>query len=368
MTVYLVTAFVTIFLAFLSDREVKKASASFLDVPERNRGQIKNKLIYAAIGFLLFGVSAARIAVGGDYWRYTSIFSLLAQNRDGAVATEIGFNLLVKAVQHVFGFDGKQYLIIFAIVAFITVLFFMRGLEEHSDDFAISFSMFMLLGYYASSFNSIRNYLAFAVAFYSVKYIFKREFWKFAILILFAASFHMSALIVLLAYPLGLIRWKVWSIVPVALGSVSLLAFPNFYRRLIFLVYPHYENSIYDVVDISYINIARFAGVLILSIIFYKKVIKDSEKYRFAFNMNLFAGIIYICCSFMPVVSRIGYYFNIFQLILIPAFIDAIPKKWVRVVLKVLLVTLCSGYYLYFLHQSRTDATVLVPYFCWIIN
>ena len=325
MAVYLTLAAMTIFLGFFVDSKVKKPEKSFFDDPNRTRGRVQNKMIYALIFFLLFAVSATRIAVGGDYWSYTSIFSLLAQNRDKSVATEIGFNLLVKAVQHLFGFDGKQYIIIFAIVAFVTILFFMKGLDELSEDFAISFAMFMLLGYYASSFNSIRSYLAFAVAFYSVKFIFRREFWKFVLLVLLASTFHIS-------------------------------------------MYPQYENTIYDTWEISYTNIARCVLVLIFAIVLYKKVIKDSEKNRFLFNMNIFATIVYICCSFLPVVSRIGYYFNIFQIILIPTLINAIPKKWVRIVLKDLLIAAGFAYYVYFLYSSRTNGTRLIPYFNWIIN
>ena len=176
MAVYLILAAVTIAIGFFVDSKVEKYDKSFFEEPNRSKGRVFNKLIYVLIFFLLFAVSATRIAVGGDYWSYTSIFNLLAQNRDKSVATEFGFNILVKIVQHLFGYDGKQYIIIFAIVAFVTILLFIKGLDELSEDFAISFAMFMLLGYYASSFNSIRSYLAFAVAFYSVRYIFKREF------------------------------------------------------------------------------------------------------------------------------------------------------------------------------------------------
>lgn len=368
MAVYLILAFLTIALGFFVDSKVEKPVKSFFDDPNRSRGRVQNKTIYMLIFFLLFAVSATRIAVGGDYWSYTSIFNLLAQNRDKSVATEIGFNLLVKIIQHLFGFDGKQYIIIFAVVAFATIYFFMKGMDELSDDFAISFAMFMLLGYYASSFNSIRSYLAFSVAFYSVKYIFKREFWKFAVLVLLASTFHISILIILVAYPIGLIKWKPWSIAVMSAISASFLALPNVYRRLVFLVYPQYENTIYDTGEISYTNIARCVLVLIFAIILYKKVIKDSEKNRFLFNMNIFATIVYICCSFLPVVSRIGYYFNIFQIILIPTLINAIPKKWIRVVLKVLLIAAGFAYYIYFLHSSKTNGTRLLPYFNWIIN
>lgn len=367
MTVYIVTAVITCVLALLFEHEECKET-NFIETREMTRVHFKNKIVCAMIFFVLFAVSAGRIAVGKDYWRYTEIFDLLSQGRDKSVATEIGFNLLVKIVQALIGFDGKKYIAIFAIVAFITIYFFVRGLEDQAEFFALSFFLYMSLGYYASSFNSIRNYLAFAVAFYSVKYIFRREFWKFALIILIASTFHMTVLVVLIAYPLGLMKWKWWKAVILAAGSLSLVFFQDFYRRIVFFFYPHYENSIFDVGDFSAVNIIRCAGTLILALILYKRALKGNEKNMFYFNMNVFAAVVYCFCSFLPVVSRVGYYFNVFQIVLIPNLIKTMPKKWMRIASTAAIIVFGSIYYIYFLHMSKTDGTGLVPYLNWVTN
>lgn len=367
MVYYLITAVIVCLLALLVEKE-EAGNNEFENTGIMTRVQFKNKIVLATIFFVLFAFSALRIAVGKDYWSYTSIFSLLAQGRDKSVATEIGFNLLVKLVQAVFGFDGKKYIIIFAIVAFVTILLFLKGIKEQSEWFALSLFLYIALGFYASSFNSIRNYLAFAFAFYSVKYIFKRDFVKFAIIILLGATFHMTVLVVLIAYPLGLVKWKWWKGAILGAGCISLLAFPNFYRRIVFLIYPHYENSIFDVGDFSIINIIRCFGVIALSLILYKRVLKNNEKNMFFFNMNVFAAVIYCFCSFLPLISRIGYYFNIYQIILIPEIIKAMPKKWMRVASTVAIIVLGSGYYIYFIYSSKTNGTGLIPYFNWVTN
>ena len=49
------------------------------------------------------GVSACRIAVGNDYWVYRDNFKLIAQGR--YVSYEPGFNLIVKWIQQLFGYD-----------------------------------------------------------------------------------------------------------------------------------------------------------------------------------------------------------------------------------------------------------------------
>lgn len=363
MAVYLILAAITCGLACLVDKENIRLEGNVV-----TRGYYKNKTVYLMIFFLLFAISAGRIAVGGDYWRYTSIFNLLAQNRDKGVATEFGFNLIVKAVQHLIGSDGKKYIVIFALIAFITIYFFMKALEKLSDNYALSFFLFIMLGYYASSFNSIRNYLAFAVAFYSVSCLLKKEYTKFAVLVLLASTIHISILLVLVMYPLGKIKWKPWVFAVIGAGCLFLLLCPELCRKMVFLIYPQYEGTIYDTGEVSYTNIARCFGVLFLSIPLYKRAIKGDEKYLFCFKMNIFATIVYCLCSFLPVVSRIGYYFNIFQILLIPRLIDSMPKKWMRIASVILVVLLGVGYYVYFLNGSRYDNTRLVPYFNWITN
>lgn len=363
MAVYLVLAAVTCGLACLVEKENIRQNDTFV-----SRGYYKNKILYLMIFFLLFAVAAGRIAVGGDYWSYTNIFNLIAQNREKSVATEFGFNLLVKVIQRLIGYDGKKYIVIFAVVSFVTIYFFMKGLEELSDNYALSFFLFIVLGYYASSFNSIRNYLAFAVAFYSVSCLFKKEYTKFVVLVLLASTFHISILLVLLAYPLGKIKWKTWVFIALGVACVSFLVIPGVYKKLVFLIYPQYEGTIYDTVSISFTNIARCIGVLCLSCLLYKKAVKGNDRYTFYFKMNVFATIVYCFCSFLPIVSRVGYYFNIFQILLIPRVLEAMPKKWMKVICTTAVVLLGIGYYVYFLNGSRYDNTRLVPYFNWITN
>ena len=367
MTVYLVLALITCGLTLLLDKEAE-VNENVIDNGTITRSYYKNKIVYTAVFFILFVISAGRIAIGGDYWSYTAIFNLLAQNRDKGVATEVGFNLLVKIVQHLFGYDGKQYIIIFGIVAFVTLLCFIKGFKNLSENFPLTFFLFMTLGYYLSSFNSIRNYLTFAIALFAVKYLFKKQYWKFVFLIVAGSFFHISILIVLVAYPLGKIKWKPWFIAVLSLFSVSFLFLQPIYRKIVFLIYPQYEGTIFDTGEVSYINIGRCVLVCILSIILFKKVIKGNEKNLFLFKMNIFATIVYCFCSFLPIVSRIGYYFNIFQLILVPHLIKGLPKKWMRVTATV--VTVIGGicYYVYFLYSNMGKGIFIVPYMNWVMH
>ncbi len=368
MAIYIILAVMTCIMAVMVEQKnaVAVSENDSYVLMNATRQQIKNKSLIITIFLALFGVSACRIAIGHDYWEYTAIFSLIEQGRH--VSTEFGFNWLVRICQFIFGTGDKSYIFIFAIVAFVTILFFMKALCDQSENFGYSFFLFMALGYYLSSFNSIRYYLVLAVAVYSVKFILKKKYAHFVLCILLAAPFHMAVLFVLLAYPLALMKWNKWNVPIVGVVVASLLLFPQFYRRLIFIFYPFYENSLYDTGDTSVVNIARSVGVLVFALIYYKSALKDNRKNMLYFNLNVEALIVYACCSFIPVVSRIGFFLNIFQIFLIPSVIRSIPKKWQRVLFTVLIVVAGIGYYIFFLYSCKDDGTRIVPYLNWILN
>ena len=112
--VYVLLTLSTILLAALiRNKEYvtlgQKAGWTYGKHSPRNREQVRNLVAEFAIYCLLAGVSACRIAVGNDYWVYRENFKIIAQNRH--VASEIGFNYVVKALTAIFGYD--HYLPIF---------------------------------------------------------------------------------------------------------------------------------------------------------------------------------------------------------------------------------------------------------------
>lgn len=99
MLIYLILAAGTIALAMLV--ESKKNIVSEKGEKLLTLGKFKNAGILLGIFIFLVMVSACRIAIGNDYWEYTSIFSLIAQNR--YVSTEFGFNTFVRICHFLFG-------------------------------------------------------------------------------------------------------------------------------------------------------------------------------------------------------------------------------------------------------------------------
>lgn len=333
-----------------------------------HRRQARNTVAEVVIYCLLAGVSACRIAVGNDYWVYRDNFKLIAQDRH--VSSEFGFNLIVRWMQDLFGYD--KYLPVFGLFSLVTVFFFVKALHDQASRYAFSLFLLMTGGYYFNSLNSVRYYLALAIALFSMKYVLRGEYGKFILMILAGAAFHKSILLVipvyLVARALAASRLKKWHYVIAGLLILSLIFAQDFYREIIFRFYPFYENSMFDNGRVSYTNVGKCIGTLVLCCICYKESLKEDLTNRFYFFLNLAGLVVYCCGSFIPEVSRVGYYLIISQVFLLPRLLDDMKKGWLR---KLCIVGVVGAFGLYFVMLLRGMYAVdvrLLPYLNWIFN
>ncbi len=374
MAVYLTLTVLVVVLGLLANNRdyvklhIEPGQGAFCPGSRLTRQQVFNIVVMVAIFALLAGVSACRIAVGNDYWVYRYQFNLIMQGRH--VSYEPGFNLVVWIIQSIFGYDN--YLPVFGFFSIATCFFLVKALYDQAEVMWASVFLLMTGGYYFSSLNSIRYYFVLSIALYAMKYVLQKRYLIFIAWIVFAAFFHKSILVVIPIYLFA--RWlsdreiRKWMYVVAGVFLVSLVVFRDLYREIIFLFYPFYEGSAFDVIDISYTNIAKCAGVLFLCFLFYKTTIKDSQQNRFYFFLNLAGAAVYTFGSFIPEVSRIGYYMIVTQIFLLPGVLIRIPdKKW-RIFWSVGVAVAFLLYFGLFLHSAYDINLRLLPYLNWIFN
>lgn len=370
--VYIMLTIVTVGLAFYIDNKnyVPGYISGFRPAGEYtgvHRTQARNGVAEFAIFVLLTGVSACRIAVGNDYWVYRDNFKLIAQERH--VSSELGFNLIVKGMQQLFGYDN--YLPIFALFSFVTVFFFVKALHDQGSYYAFSLFLLMTGGYYFQSLNSVRYYLALAIALFSMKYVLRGEYLKFVLLIVAGAAFHKSILLVIPVYLVAKLlaaRLRPWHYVVGALFIFSLIFGQDIYRRIIFHFYPFYENSIFDNGQLSYANIGKCLGTLGLCAVCYKTGLKDNLVNKFYFYLNLAGFVAYCCGTFIPEVSRVGYYMIVSQVFLLPQLLGSMKKGWLRNLCMTGVVGAFALYFVMLLRDMYAVDVRLLPYLNWIFN
>lgn len=372
MILYITVAVVTALLASLVDSHPMRQSHTF------TRQQLCNRVSLAAIFVILFLLSACRLNVGNDYAKYVEFMHLV--NCDAYVPTEIGFNLLVKLIYGLSGYEN--FLLVFAFYSFVTVLFFLLAMYEQSDEFGLTFFLFMTLGYYFQTFSTVRYYLALAVALYSMKFVLRKQWGRFVVLILLGAAFHKSLLVVIPLYFMASLPWKKWQLAIAAAFCTTFLFLQDFYLKLVVFLYPTYEDTEYLEGGTSYISILRcaavlgFAGIVCLMRQREKKAGINGEKnvtnieeeeawnrrFWFYTYLNLGALVLYVFCSFLPIISRIGYYLMVSQILFLPMLLKAVPdKKWRRLFRAGILLAAVL-YFAMYLRRGANDGVLILPY------
>ncbi|MCH5258503.1 MAG: EpsG family protein [Lachnospiraceae bacterium] len=382
MILYITVAAVTVLLAsMVNNRPVTQ--------PYRTtRQQMCNRVCMLSVFAILFALSACRLNVGNDYAKYVEFMHLV--NCDAYVPTEIGFNLLVKLIYGISGFEN--YLLVFAVYAFVTVFVFLLAMYEQSDDFPLTFFLFMSLGYYFQTFSTVRYYLALAVALYSMKFVMRRQWVRFVVLILLGATFHKSLLVVIPLYFLASLSWKKWQLAIGALFCTTFLFCQDFYLKVVVLLYPTYEDTEYLEGGTSYINILRcfavliFAGVIMslrsksrnrVCSIFYMQRrtgeqhetdAEDDRRFRFYFYLNLGALVLYVFCSFLPIISRIGYYLTVSHILFLPMLLGRVENKRLHKIFRLGILLAAVLYFVIYMSRAGNDGILILPYKTFFFN
>lgn len=371
MILYITVAVVTALLASLVDNHEARQSHTL------TRQRLCNRVCLTAIFLILFLLSACRLNVGNDYAKYVEFMHLV--NCNAYVPTEIGFNLLVKLIYGLSGYEN--FLLVFAFYSFVTVLFFLLAMYEQSDEFGLTFFLFMTLGYYFQTFSTVRYYLALALALYSMKFVLRKQWGRFVVLVSLGAAFHKSLLVVIPLYFLASLLWKKWQLAIAAAFCTTFLFLQDFYLKLVVFLYPTYEDTEYLEGGTSYISILRCAAVLGFAAIVY--LMREREKkaginggenatnieeeawnrrFWFYTYLNLGALVLYVFCSFLPIISRIGYYLMVSQILFLPMLLKAVPdKKWRRVFRAGILFAAVL-YFAMYLKKGANDGVLILPY------
>lgn len=365
MILYIVVAVVTIGLSYLvANRSGTVLYGRWGRGMESTRQQYLSRACMGTIFLILFLVSACRFKVGNDYKRYLEFFRLI--NRHQYVPTETGFNWIVRLMQAIFG--SETYLSIFALFAFLTIALMLYALYRLSEDFFFSFFLFMCFSYYFQSMNTVRYYLAIAMTMVSILFLFRKEYLKFVGTILLASLMHKSVLIVIPVYLIALCPWKKWFVALTGLAAASGLVLGPFYMKVILYLYPTYENTEFLDGGTSLVNIVRCAAVLLLGLIYYRDAIKDNQQIRFYFHLNYLAFLLYAFCSFLPEISRIGYYLTVGQVFLLPMITSRIPKTGQRKLVRFVIMAAAVVYFAAFLRTADHELIKLLPYHTWFFE
>lgn len=159
-------------------------------------------ILFVSIDILLSLVFAYRNYIfpdfiGTDYYNYIDWFDNMSFNKLNFSLKNIGFNLLI-CICKIFTKDSN---ILFFICSLIINTSILKFIERNSRQFTLSVIIYITI-FYFSTFNIMRQWLACSIFLLAFNYIKEGKFFKYILLILISASFHDSAIFLILVYPL----------------------------------------------------------------------------------------------------------------------------------------------------------------------
>jgi len=336
------------------------------------RRQALSRACLIAVFMILFLLSALRMEVGNDYKNYAVTCHEIWVN--GYVVTEIGFNYLVKLIYAIVGYEN--YIYVFAVFAFATSWIFLKVFYRDSDNFFLSMMLFMLLGLYFRTFNTVRYYFALAAALYSLRYVIKKQYIKFIIIICVTALLHKSVLFVIPVYLAAVYVSKKWHYIVLVMAGIVCAVGKDVIMKIALLLYPSYKNTpflnenggmISNIVN-NASAIGRCILVLVLCLVFYKSAIENNKANKIYFNLNNFALLLYVCGYFLPLLSRFTYYMTIPQLLLVPGVITSIQEPKKKKVVLGIVIAVSIIYFILFLKTAAEPGIRVLPYKTWIME
>ena len=362
MALYTLVTIVTLVLAyFVIPREQ-------VTVYGTTRRQALSRVCLVAIFTILFLLSSLRMEVGNDYKNYAITCHEIWVN--GYVVTEPGFNFLVKLIYTILG--GEDYIAVFAIFSLSTVALFLFTFRKDSESFFWSVVLFMSLGVYFRTFNTVRYYFVLVVALCTVSLVAKKKYPAFVLIIIAAAFFHKSVLFVIPVYIFANYMKKKWHYVVLLMGGIMVFIGRDLVMWLALKLYPSYENTSYISATDSILSnlpaIGRCGLVLLLCLIYYKQGIENHSLNRICFNLNIMAIVLVICGYYIPLIDRFSHYLMIPHLLLVPNLIAHIENRKSKKVVIGMATLFCFLYFVVFLKTADEPGVRVLPYKTWIME
>jgi hypothetical protein len=261
--------------------------------------------------------AGCRFKVGTDFWQYMNNFVRWNSMSYSQLFSDDSSIALYKIIaKFTYGLGGR--VLTWSVLAAMVLIPVYKTLEKEYKDIFLGTSITVfLLTAFTSAFNLSKQYVAVAIVFWALKYVFEDKFVKFFVWVCVATLFHETALI-------AIVMWFFWdhknhtSIYGAKRAGLILVSGLSvvFYRELITYISSHFalfEDFSDYASDLAannrefYLMIVKLIIVLLL-----ESRLKDcDDKIAFFVNMLILTTLIGLTGFTHPQVKRIAYYFSV---------------------------------------------------------
>ena len=284
--------------------------------------------LFAFFVFFLILLSLRDTTCGIDLQTYKDRFEIIniasLESILNFSSMEYGYNFFV-AINKLIINNFQYFLFACAMVSIIPIMVFYSKETEHN---ILTIALFVSIAPFTMFFSGLRQSIAMGLGIVAFYFCRKNKLVPFLLIVLLAFLFHLSAIILLLMYPITHVRiTKKW-ILPVSILFVVFLV----YSEKIFAVLLGLNEKYETRYVISETGSYTFLFLLLVITIFTLVIPKEDSQELLQLR-NLLILSLFIQC-FVPintVAMRLNYYYLLFVPVLIPKVIDNCKQEYKQI-------------------------------------
>lgn len=321
----------------------------------------KKKFAAGGVAVVLSVIAGLRYGVGTDYPTYmiNYTFYKMAEIRGLRYAG-------IYLIAHVAAFIHDDYATWFFLMSCVTVCGAVYAIYKYNESFSMGMLLYLFLGCWHNSFNVVKQCAAVSVLLLGQKFLLEKKFVKWSMVCVAAASFHISALLMI---PVYFFVTREATLKQIVVAFVVSIVVSISYDRLMDVMMILKDLSETDVsrsVATRGVNVFRVAvnfAPLILVLFFKKNCALYDEKYRTWTNMSILNAALYFAGMNSVYLTRFCLYTEAYNVFLIPYLISRSKRKTNQRIIFSSCLFLYFLFWMYDLQKGSTTAT-----FHWIFE
>lgn len=340
-TIWIVLAIATFLISLSESKIVQGLIYKYLKL-DLEHSKSKDVFFYIAL-LVLITYAGLRSSIG-DTGFYMNMFMKVPDTLEGVFKkNDWGYIIFMYGVKQVF--THPQWILV--VTSFLSLSAILLTLKKMSPNVLFSVFLFFVLGGYMVLMNGVRQYLVVSLLFSCSFFLLKRKCWiLYFLAVAIGTTIHYSALVMIPVF--FIVQYKAWGKLTYSVIIIAIIGF-LFYSQLLDLIYPILEKTQYSRYYFWIIENTnegahplRFLVSLVpvgLSFIFRKDLEKNLKYYNVYINFSILYSIVLLFSTKHWIYARIGLYFGLYNLILIPAiFMYASDKRLKKYVLPAAIV------------------------------
>ena len=373
MAIYLgIYAIIFLLPFFFPDEKFRMGTLPVTLTKKSTERKAKNKYfvwISFALIFFMFALRHQSMGVDLGYgktwtgylWAFDKINSYTWQEvfaLESFLNYEKGYVIFTKFVGSIF--NNRQFFL--AVCAFVSAFPVALGIRKKSPDATFSIFLYMALPVFLMLFSGLRQAIALGLCFYALILTEEKKPIRFVLTVFLACFFHFSAILFYVVYPLYWIKLNF----NLRIISVAILPIVFLFRVPLFKIVGPFLGA-YE---------PDYNGAINLLILFCVLYSFCSSYFENNERINGYLNVFYVACgcqilgNISTVAVRVGYYFMMALIILLPLAIDEYSGKDITVGMQYIEGSVLQGDCLYDRKQLHrigirmAAKSIIVLFFC----